>query len=102
MNEGEQTESRVLKLIREGEERAKRPETECSFCGKRRDQVARLTAGPGNVFICDECVTLSREHIEKAENVTSVEKFSHICRFCGIRAPTSHRYCYNCGAQFME
>lgn len=29
----------------------------CSFCGKTRDEVERLIAGPG-VFICDECVQL--------------------------------------------
>ena len=31
---------------------------ECSFCGKKRDQVRKLIAGP-NVYICDECITLS-------------------------------------------
>jgi hypothetical protein len=35
----------------------------CSFCGKGRDQVRRLIAGPGPVFICDECVTLCNEII---------------------------------------
>jgi ATP-dependent Clp protease ATP-binding subunit ClpX len=30
----------------------------CSFCGKSRDQVDKLIAGPG-VYICNECVTLS-------------------------------------------
>ncbi|GAA1603096.1 ClpX C4-type zinc finger protein [Kribbella hippodromi] len=29
----------------------------CSFCGKPKDEVERLIAGPG-VFICDECVGL--------------------------------------------
>ena len=29
----------------------------CSFCGKRREQVANLIAGPG-VYICVECVDL--------------------------------------------
>ncbi len=32
----------------------------CSFCGKRRDQVRKLIAGPG-VRICDECVALCVE-----------------------------------------
>jgi hypothetical protein len=32
----------------------------CSFCGKHRDQVSRLIAGPG-VFICDRCVELCNE-----------------------------------------
>ena len=27
----------------------------CSFCGKTRDQVRKLIAGPG-VYICDDCV----------------------------------------------
>lgn len=37
----------------------------CSFCGKSQDQVARLVAGPGDVYICNECVSLSREAIEE-------------------------------------
>jgi ATP-dependent Clp protease ATP-binding subunit ClpX len=32
----------------------------CSFCGKPRDEVRRLVAGPG-VFICTDCVRLSSE-----------------------------------------
>ncbi|PZC49933.1 MAG: ATP-dependent Clp protease ATP-binding subunit ClpX [Chloroflexi bacterium] len=35
----------------------------CSFCGKNQDQVKRLIAGPGAVYICDECVDLCREII---------------------------------------
>jgi ribosomal protein L37AE/L43A len=34
----------------------------CSFCGKSRDSVRRLIAGPG-VYICDECVTLCNQII---------------------------------------
>ena len=34
----------------------------CSFCGKRREQVANLIAGPG-VYICVECVDLCNEII---------------------------------------
>jgi ATP-dependent Clp protease ATP-binding subunit ClpX len=30
----------------------------CSFCGRGQDEVRRLIAGPGTVFICDECVAL--------------------------------------------
>jgi ATP-dependent protease Clp ATPase subunit len=30
---------------------------ECSFCGKRPDEVQRLIAGP-TVYICDECIML--------------------------------------------
>jgi len=30
----------------------------CNFCGKKRDDVEKLIAGPG-VYICDECIKLS-------------------------------------------
>ncbi len=33
----------------------------CSFCGKPQGQVKRLVAGPGKVFICDECVVLCQQ-----------------------------------------
>ncbi len=32
----------------------------CSFCGKGKDKVRRLVAGPG-VFICNQCVQLCNE-----------------------------------------
>ncbi len=37
----------------------------CSFCGKRREQVANLIAGPG-VYICVDCVDLCNEIIGRA------------------------------------
>ncbi|MGJ6967219.1 ATP-dependent Clp protease ATP-binding subunit ClpX [Streptosporangium sp. G11] len=37
----------------------------CSFCGKSQKQVMRLIAGPGGVYICDECVELCNELIEE-------------------------------------
>lgn len=36
-------------------------EPRCSFCGKDRSEVHRLIEGPGDVFICDECVLLGAE-----------------------------------------
>ena len=35
-------------------------ELNCSFCGKSRDSVEKLIAGP-NVYICNECITISYE-----------------------------------------
>ena len=35
----------------------------CSFCGKHRDQVRRLIAGPG-AYICNECVQLCMSILE--------------------------------------
>lgn len=37
----------------------------CSFCGKIQGQVNRLIAGPDQVFICDECVSLCGQIINE-------------------------------------
>ncbi len=37
----------------------------CSFCNKNQDQVRKLIAGPGNVFICDECIEICSEIIDE-------------------------------------
>ncbi|MCR5278714.1 MAG: ATP-dependent Clp protease ATP-binding subunit ClpX [Lachnospiraceae bacterium] len=37
----------------------------CSFCGKTQDMVQKLIAGPGDVFICDECVEICADIIEE-------------------------------------
>ena len=46
-------------------QRPTRGQYHCSFCGKSQDQVRRLIAGPGAVYICDECVDLCREIIDE-------------------------------------
>ena len=38
----------------------------CSFCGKSRDSVEKLIAGP-NVYICNECVVLSYNIVQKID-----------------------------------
>lgn len=35
----------------------------CSFCGKSQHEAAKLIAGPGAMFICDECVGLCNQYI---------------------------------------
>src|SRR5216683_4692813 len=45
--------------------RTMRRQYHCSFCGKNQDQVQRLIAGPGAVYICNECVDLCREIIQE-------------------------------------
>ncbi len=35
----------------------------CSFCLKPQTEVAKLVAGPGRIFICDECVGLCSEYV---------------------------------------
>jgi len=43
-----------------------RPETpvKCAFCGRGQDKVRRLIAGPGGIFICDQCVDVAHSIIE--------------------------------------
>ncbi len=53
----------------------------CSFCGKGQAQVVRLIAGPGAVYICNECVDLCREIIneepEKSDEVQINARLRH-------------------------
>ncbi|MDF2869412.1 MAG: ATP-dependent Clp protease, ATP-binding subunit ClpX [Anaerocolumna sp.] len=42
-----------------------RKQLRCSFCNKTQDQVRKLIAGPGNVYICDECIEICSEIVEE-------------------------------------
>ncbi len=46
----------------------------CSFCGKNKDEVQKLIAGP-SVFICNECIGLCNNIIEEKKPAT--EETSH-------------------------
>ncbi len=47
----------------------------CSFCNKTQDQVRKLIAGPGGVYICDECVDICSDIIEEEyEEETEIEE----------------------------
>nr|MBC7245753.1 ATP-dependent Clp protease ATP-binding subunit ClpX [Chloroflexota bacterium] len=37
----------------------------CSFCNRPQYEVQHLIAGPGNVYICDECVQICQEILEQ-------------------------------------
>lgn len=49
----------------------------CSFCGKSQDQVDKIIAGPG-VYICDECINLSKEIIENDYGVHETTEFEDV------------------------
>ena len=49
--------------------RTTRSDYQCSFCAKGQSQVRRLIAGPGRVFICDECVQLCQQIISEESPV---------------------------------
>jgi ATP-dependent protease Clp ATPase subunit len=51
----------------------------CSFCAKTQEQVLRLIAGPGGVYVCNECVaSLQKDGRGKQAS----HKDTH-CSFCG-------------------
>ena len=50
----------------------------CSFCGKKRDQVAWLVAGQREVFICDECVALAAQNFDPPVTVQSGDQARRI------------------------
>ena len=56
------------------ENKDKKEDLYCSFCGKNQHEVRKLIAGP-TVFICDECVDLCTDII-KEENKTSLVQSS--------------------------
>jgi len=60
--------------------RGTRMQYHCSFCAKSQEQVRRLIAGPGAVYICDECVELCREIIneETSRNTRQVNDTGRI------------------------
>jgi ATP-dependent Clp protease ATP-binding subunit ClpX len=58
----------------------------CSFCGKTQEQVRRLIAGPGGVYICDECIELCREIIEEEASQPQQK-----AKFPAARVPTPKR-----------
>lgn len=45
----------------------------CSFCGKREDEVARLVQGP-NVTICSDCVALAHDICQGTERARALSK----------------------------
>jgi hypothetical protein len=57
---------------------AKRPSnpTICSFCGKSHAEVCKLIAGPG-VYICDNCVTVCKNILDKKLEEESPSKISN-------------------------
>jgi ATP-dependent Clp protease ATP-binding subunit ClpX len=46
----------------------------CSFCGKSQEQVHRLIAGPGGVYICDECIDLCQEIIAEEQSAPATQR----------------------------
>lgn len=61
----------------------------CSFCDKNQDDVQRLIAGPGGIYICDECIDKIHERPESGGtrvNTEAPEASTVRCSFCGKKA----------------
>lgn len=43
----------------------------CSFCGKGKDEVRKLIAGPASIYVCNECVDLCHELIHQDEEMVA-------------------------------
>ncbi|MGQ0680523.1 MAG: ClpX C4-type zinc finger protein, partial [Actinomycetota bacterium] len=52
----------------------------CSFCGKSQKQVKKLIAGPGDVYICNECIELCNEIIVEELTEASEPKLEELPR----------------------
>ncbi len=61
----------------------------CSFCGKNRDQVRKLIAGP-TVYICDECVGLCNEIISEDWQESRQEISAKLCKPLDIHQHLNH------------
>ena len=47
-------------------------EQHCSFCGKSKDEVRRLIAGPYGVLICDDCVEICKAMVDETNEKDKV------------------------------
>jgi len=54
--------------------RTTRASYRCSFCGKTQEQVRRLIAGSGGVYICNECVDLCKDIINEEQSRAPVRR----------------------------
>ena len=61
----------------------------CSFCGKSRDQVRKLIAGP-TVYICDECVGLCNEIISEDWQESRQDISTKLCKPFDIHQHLNH------------
>src|SRR5262249_35068655 len=87
----------------------------CSFCSKSKNEVRRLVAGPGGVYICDECVDVCLAHLAGRTPIAAEHRSLTLadaatagryrCSFCGkgryqvrqlLLGPRSARICDEC------
>jgi ATP-dependent Clp protease ATP-binding subunit ClpX len=58
----------------------------CSFCGKDQSKVRKMVAGPGGVYICDECVELCSDIMFGEETATPIFTIESLPKPAEIKA----------------
>lgn len=56
----------------------------CSFCGRGSNQVRKLISGPGNIYICDECIQLCSELLEEELEAEETDDYEETPDFAGL------------------
>lgn len=69
---GDSTGYIVSKRLRRETRRNGMAQKFCSFCGRSSDKVEKLIAGPGNVYICNECVELFHDILQSDQKLKPV------------------------------
>lgn len=58
----------------------------CSFCGKPKELVKKLIAGPNGIYICDECIEVCREIMKEDDKKTGVSEKVELLKPAEIKA----------------
>lgn len=85
------------------------PNRQCSFCGRGAREVAKLVAGPGDLYICDSCIGEADAamppglHPGEGRFERLPPDSSKRCSFCGSRkrglaraSASGHQICNGC------
>ena len=65
-----------------------RPAYTCSFCGRGQEEINRLIAGPGNVYICDECVKLCQKILTEEQPTEAAAQPTSFAEASRMPTPT--------------
>jgi len=65
-----------------------RPAYTCSFCGRGQAEINRLIAGPGNVYICDECVKLCQKILAEEQPTEAAAQPASFAEASRVPTPT--------------
>ena len=77
----------------------------CSFCNKSQEEVKKLVSGPGNVYICDECIEICNEIMDE-EYFSEKFEFRNIGQTEAEEVANIEKICFSaeeaCTREMME